>query len=339
MGNGMSERLALGEVPNVVHSGDWVSPKMGSTAAQRMIGRSVGVECRSVTGTIFLFLLCFFGFVSSSWGANYSYDALGRLTSVDYESGMSAIYQYDPAGNRTRVVEIDPLRYIASYPDLIQAFGANATYGKQHYINNGIAEGRNPTLFDPLAYIASYGDLIEAFGDNAVWGETHYIANGYSEGRKTTFDAVAYLINNSDLGSAGFLAKDVTRHYIKNGYWEHRTTAGAFGTEQTNHSIAIGGSVSDTIGTSGDKDWFSLSVVQGQTYTFRLSGIDGGGGTLADPYLAVYNPRGVILTYNDNASNRDSLITFLAIETGTIYLVVSANGSGTGTYRLSVVAG
>ncbi|GAA0570635.1 hypothetical protein GCM10008942_19210 [Rhizomicrobium electricum] len=290
-------------------------------------------------GTSFAWVLCFFGIATPSWGDAYSYDALGRLTSVDYENGMTAIYQYDLAGNRVRVVEFDPLRYIASYSDLIQAFGADVEWGKRHYVNNGIAEGRNPTLFDPLAYIASYGDLIEAFGDNAVWGETHFIRNGYSEGRRTTFDSVAYLLNNPDLGAAGFSASLSARHYIRNGYSEHRTTNGTFGSEQTNHSLTLGGAVTDTIGAAGDKDWFSIGVTQGQTYSFRVSGSDGGGGTLTDPFLAIHNAQGVMLTYNDNGSNHDSTITFTAIETGTIYLVVSASGNGTGTYLLSVKAG
>jgi YD repeat-containing protein len=36
--------------------------------------------------------------------ATYTYDALGRLTQVRYDTGKVAIYYYDQAGNRDRVV-------------------------------------------------------------------------------------------------------------------------------------------------------------------------------------------------------------------------------------------
>jgi YD repeat-containing protein len=36
--------------------------------------------------------------------ASYQYDALGRLTEVRYDTGMVAIYKYDAAGNRDKVI-------------------------------------------------------------------------------------------------------------------------------------------------------------------------------------------------------------------------------------------
>ncbi|GAA0569802.1 glycosyl hydrolase family 17 protein [Rhizomicrobium electricum] len=237
-----------------------------------------------------------------------------------------------------RQVSFDPLAYLCSYNDLLIAFHNDKTAAEEHYIRNGFWEGRKVT-FNALAYIASYTDLIAAFGDNAIAAEEHYIRNGYWENRKVTFDPVAYLINNSDLGSCGFTASDVSRHYIKNGYWEHRTTNGAFGSEQTGHDLAIGGTASDSIGTSGDKDWFAVAVTAGQTYTFTLSGVDGGNGTLADPFLAICDGHGVRLTYANDSINRDAVIRFTALSTGTCYLVASANDTGTGTYKLLAAAG
>jgi len=34
----------------------------------------------------------------------YTYDSLGRITQIDYSTGLTIIYTYDPAGNRTSVV-------------------------------------------------------------------------------------------------------------------------------------------------------------------------------------------------------------------------------------------
>ena len=44
--------------------------------------------------------------------------------------------------------EFDGLQYIASYGDLIQAFGTNADAGEQHYLRFGRAERRQSDDFD-----------------------------------------------------------------------------------------------------------------------------------------------------------------------------------------------
>ena len=55
------------------------------------------------------------------------------------------------------------LEYIASYNDLIGAFGPNKAAGEFHFNNFGRAEGRLVS-FNALEYIASYADLSAAFG-------------------------------------------------------------------------------------------------------------------------------------------------------------------------------
>ena len=62
--------------------------------------------------------------------------------------------------------DVDGLRYIASYPDLILALGADAAAGQRHFTTNGQLEGRNPCRFDVLAYLARYPDLQAAFGSD-----------------------------------------------------------------------------------------------------------------------------------------------------------------------------
>ena len=59
---------------------------------------------------------------------------------------------------------IDGLQYIASYPDLIRAFGPNPAAGQAHYEHYGRAEGRRPDTFDERQYLAGYPDLRAAFG-------------------------------------------------------------------------------------------------------------------------------------------------------------------------------
>ncbi len=119
---------------------------------------------------------------------------------------------------------IDPLAYIASYDDLIRAFGTDAQAGKWHYLVQGFDERRVST-FDGLQYIASYGDLIDALGPNRNAGATHFITSGLDEQRlRDGFDEVQYVANYKDLQDAfGTDYKAATRHYITNGYHEERT--------------------------------------------------------------------------------------------------------------------
>jgi hypothetical protein len=116
------------------------------------------------------------------------------------------------------------LEYIASYPDLMNAFGANADAGVWHYNNWGRSEGR-VVSFDGLQYIASYSDLVRAFGANDSAGAAHYINWGRSEGRATdTFDAARYLANYADLRAAfGSNEEAATIHFINYGLNEGRT--------------------------------------------------------------------------------------------------------------------
>lgn len=117
-----------------------------------------------------------------------------------------------------------PLEYVASYQDLRAAFGADAAAGRNHILQNGLAEGRSAS-FQGLDYIASHGDLIGAFGANADAGATHYIRLGVNEGRVTdSFDAARYLATYSDLRAAfGTDTEAATAHFITNGYAEGRS--------------------------------------------------------------------------------------------------------------------
>jgi hypothetical protein len=120
----------------------------------------------------------------------------------------------------------DPWEYLASYGDLIGAFGANPQAGFDHYVDSGFNENRVTNLFDPVEYLASNGDLIRAFGLNPLAAEQHYVTNGFNEHRATTsFDPVEYLASNGDLIHAfGLNPRAAEQHYITNGFNEHRAT-------------------------------------------------------------------------------------------------------------------
>ena len=104
--------------------------------------------------------------------------------------------------------------------------------------------------------------------------------------------------------------------------------------------VAVGGSVTGTIGAGRDQDRFAVELVAGRTYQFDLEGSPGGGGTLPDTYFrAIYNSEGRYQsgTYNDDfEGSRDSRVTFTPEESGTYYARVSGDRNETGTYTLTV---
>jgi hypothetical protein len=76
------------------------------------------------------------------------------------------------------------LRYIASYSDLIDAYGADYAKGQDHYARYGALESRIIS-FNPLSYLNKYPDLRRQFGYDTYSATIHYITTGYYEGRTT----------------------------------------------------------------------------------------------------------------------------------------------------------
>ena len=111
-------------------------------------------------------------------------------------------------------------------------------------------------------------------------------------------------------------------------------------TTQTTGAVAVGSSTTGEIETSGDRDWFAVTLEAGKTYRIDLEGSKTGSGTLRNPYLrGVHDADGVLLdgTTNDHGgAGRNSRVTFTAPEAGTYYVAAGANGSQKGTYTLSV---
>ena len=104
--------------------------------------------------------------------------------------------------------------------------------------------------------------------------------------------------------------------------------------------LGTGGSVTDEIDYPNERDWFAVTLVAGTTYRIDLEGQSNGAGTLYDPYLhGVYDSHGDLIgdtTADDGGSGRNSRVLFTATEGGIHYVSAGADGSGTGTYRLSV---
>jgi len=60
-------------------------------------------------------------------------------------------------------------------------------------------------------------------------------------------------------------------------------------------AVNVGGSVTGNIETTGDADWFAVTLAAGTTYRFDLEGSNTGQGTLQFPLLQLRDPSGNLL--------------------------------------------
>jgi hypothetical protein len=78
------------------------------------------------------------------------------------------------------ISEADALRYIASYPELIEELGADPIAGQQRYAQ---ATENKIITFNPIAYLNKYSDIRALYGYDTYAATVHYITAGYYQGR------------------------------------------------------------------------------------------------------------------------------------------------------------
>ena len=109
----------------------------------------------------------------------------------------------------------------------------------------------------------------------------------------------------------------------------------------TTGSLTVGGTTTGEIDYLGDRDWFAVDLVVGQTYRIHMKGSNTGDGTLYLPFLrGVHNRDGVLF---DDTMDYDSghfpysRVFFKADESATYYVAAGAHQDFfEGTYTLSV---
>ena len=119
------------------------------------------------------------------------------------------------------------------------------------------------------------------------------------------------------------------------------------GAEETTGTVAVGGSVTGNLEVDNDVDWFKVRLEEGKSYRVRMRGAESGGGTLADPLLAIGTVKAIIDGYygfdlsalrNDDKSTTEK-DSELVVEVGTThdaYIHAATSGTGTGTYTIEV---
>ncbi|QEE35270.1 hypothetical protein FTO60_05810 [Octadecabacter sp. SW4] len=110
------------------------------------------------------------------------------------------------------------------------------------------------------------------------------------------------------------------------------------GDTTTSATITVGGSVSDSLETAGDWDWFAITLSAGETIQINLDAT--GANPVDDPYVRIYDGLGSQLDVdNDSGPGMNSELVFTATVAGTYYIEAGSYlDSYAGDYTLSVIA-
>ncbi len=120
----------------------------------------------------------------------------------------------------------DVMVYRDRYPDLA---GMTNEQLKNHWVNNGIKEGRSASaIFDVAYYLDNNADLKQAFGNDYAAAYNHFITKGYKEHRKFSrvVDGYYYCENNADV--AANYKEQFLLHYVDHGMKEGRRASQEF---------------------------------------------------------------------------------------------------------------
>ena len=114
------------------------------------------------------------------WRNTWLFNEISSWTTSSY-STANTVTVYDGIDY---ALVFDAKTYLNTYSDLKTAFGTDYEAALEHFVNNGMAEGRQASSnFNVYAYKARYADLQKAFGDDLPAYYKHFIQFGFSEGR------------------------------------------------------------------------------------------------------------------------------------------------------------
>ncbi len=222
---------------------------------------------------------------------------------------------------------------VNSLPPAIWRFRAIAT-GSGYQLTAGVvvtielqgSPSDSGTLSDPYLYFYnSSGQLVHEDNDSGYNQNSMLIVSPTTSG-------IYYLAAAADAnGYAGSCTISISE-----GYPEADDRPDNF-TDRTRNfgQMNVGGTSHGQLEVAGDRDWFQVQLTGGVNYTFDLLG-SGYGAVLPDPYLRLHDPKGALITENNDVDpgvNASSQLTFRPTVTGTYYLEAGAfDDAYTGLY-------
>ena len=179
--------------------------------------------------------------------------AEGRNAATAIDSGSTPSTPSAPSYNASDYAAVfDAAYYAANHADIAAAFGNDTAAMLAHFVENGMAEGRQANAeFNVYTYLSNYADIAAAFGSDLKSCYLHYISAGKAEGRNAAtaigsgstpstpsynaadyaavFDAAYYAANHADIAAAfGNDAAAMLAHFVENGMAEGRQANAEF---------------------------------------------------------------------------------------------------------------
>ncbi len=103
----------------------------------------------------------------------------------------------------------------------------------------------------------------------------------------------------------------------------------------TTGTAIVNGSISGTIETAGDSDWYAITLNADSRYVISNTGY--GSTVLSDSFLELRDSTGAIIASDDDSGpGSNGRLAFNITTTGTYYIAASAFGSATGGYAVTV---
>ncbi len=202
---------------------------------------------------------------------------------------------------------------------------------------------------DTVAYSIEGGNESGSFEIDAASGELFYVGAGEdyeagaaqfdltiraSDGALTADAAVSVAITDVPEQTIVAPADPENLQSVSEPYGEDLPT-----NTSTIGRVAVGGTATGKIGSTGDRDGFAVELVAGRTYIIDLRGSPTGDGTLNDPYLrGIKGPDGSRIagvSNDDGGEGYNSRLNFTPTESGTHYIIAGAY-SGLGAYEVEV---
>jgi Ca2+-binding RTX toxin-like protein/subtilisin-like proprotein convertase family protein len=200
--------------------------------------------------------------------------------------------------------------------------------GKLYQIGLSGLAGRVGTLVDPhLRIFDASGKLVD-FNANGGVGNDAQLYFAPKETGPYYIEAAA----GDDRGMGTYVVQVQLRDMPADDYGNDLTSLGV---------ITPGQSVTGSLLTQNDTDWFKVTLEAGKGYVLRLQGATSGNGTLVDPVLEIRNADGTLIQTLDNGLMlNEPAGLFTPVLSGTYYLVARAadGDSDTGSYKLTVRA-
>nr|CRH07121.1 protein of unknown function [Candidatus Magnetococcus massalia] len=188
----------------------------------------------------------------------------------------------------------------------------------------------NPTLYGIFDSAGSY--LSKSYDGNSGTGLNA------QESFTPTSDGTYYLSAGSYGTGSYTLSVDLASNLSVSISDNSESTTDFAASTSTSGGITVGSSVTGTVGSANDADWFAVTLTAGTTYQIDLEGADSSKGTLSNPTLfGIFDSSGnyISKSYDGNSgSGLNAQESFTPTSDGTYYL--SAGSYGTGSYTLSI---